>query len=226
MPTQSVLTLVDAIAEDATHIGLSTSDDGLRAQAALVRALVDELGHRHPSEKRMAALHAQLGEELARLAELVPDRSSAPGGHPAGAIEVLLVEDDESALRATASFARDLGFRCRTASNGEDALAAYDARPAAIVLSDWNMPKMSGLDLCRTIKQRDPHAYVILVTAFPDEEHLREAVRRGVDDFLSKPIDIDDLASRLRAAEHLVRAVRTLERVKDRLRARRGTPDG
>lgn len=222
MRTRSTLTLVDSIAEDATHIGLASSDDGLRAQAALVRALVDELGHHHPSETRIAALHAQLAEELGRLAELVPDGDEGGGPREVdGPIDVLVVEDDESALRATASLARELGFPCRTAASGEAALAEYDARPAAIVLSDWNMPEMSGLDLCRTIKHRDPHAYFILVTAFHDEAHLHEGVRRGVDDFLPKPVDIDELASRLRAAAHLVRAVRTLERVKDRLHARR-----
>jgi CheY-like chemotaxis protein len=221
MPTESTLTLVDAIAEDAKKIGLAASDDGLRAQAALVRALVDELGHHHPSELRTAALHAQLGEELSRLAELVPDGVTRERQlDSARPFDVLVVEDDQANLNAMASTVRDLGYTCRTANSAEDGLKEYEQQRAAIVISDWHMTGLSGLDLCRALKHRDAYAYVILVTAFYDHALLREGARMGIDDLLPKPIDVDELASRLGAAERLVRAVRVLERVRDRLHAR------
>jgi CheY-like chemotaxis protein len=218
MAMQPALTLIDAIAEGATNIGLAAPDDALRAQAALVRSLVDEVGRRHPSERQVAALHAQLGEELSRLAELVPGWSTRAGpGAAGGPIDVLIVEDDEPTLRAAAIVVRDLGYPCRTANSAEAALLEYKRRPAAIVITDLSMPGMSGLDLCRTLKDRDPHAYVILVTAFHDDARLLEGVRRSVDDFLPKPIDIEALADRLRAGERLVRGVRMVENVKGRL---------
>ena len=225
MATQSTIPLIDAIAEGAKSIGRIATDDALRAQAALVRALVDEAGRYHPSERRGAALHAQLGEELERLAQLVPggprEGLKADDRH----VDVLIVEDEESALRATAIVVRELGYPCRTATRADEALREYERRPAAIVLSDWNMPGMSGLELCRTLKSRNPQTYVILVTAFHDNMSLLEGVRRGVDDFLPKPVDIEDLADRLKAGEQLVRAVRLLESLKDRLHAQSTTPD-
>jgi CheY-like chemotaxis protein len=222
MPTQSTLKLVDAIAEDAKRIGLATSDDGLRAQVALVRALVDELGHHDPSERRTAALHAQLAEELARLGELIPDGGMHEGPDSVQPLDVLIVDDDESNLSAMAAVVREFGFACRTATSAGEGLREYERQPAAIVISDWNMAGMSGVDLCRALKRDDPHSYVILVTAFFDHAHLarlQDGASAGVDDFLPKPIDVDELEARLRAAERLVRAVRALERVKDSLHA-------
>ncbi|MGO9837781.1 MAG: two-component system response regulator [Polyangiaceae bacterium] len=223
MLVQPALTLVDALAEEASRVGASAPNNALRSQAALVRALVDEVGRHHPSDARVADLHEQLGEELSRLADL------APGGPCAGdrtrqAVDVLVVDDDDGMLKAEASIVRDLGYSCRAAAGAEEALHEYKARPAAIVLSDWDMPGSSGLDLCAALKHLDPHVYVILVTAH-ESARLLEGVRGGVDDFLPKPIDVDELSVRLRAADRLVRAVRVVDSVKKRLRMRSVRPD-
>jgi CheY-like chemotaxis protein len=217
MPTRSALTIVDAIAEETTRIRVSAPDATMRAQAAFVRALVDEVGRHHPSRPDIAPLHAQLGDELWRLARL-HDPHEAP---TAERLEVLVVDDDEPSLRAMVSIVRDLGYRCRTAGGAEEALLEFERRPAGIVLSDWNLPGMSGLDLCRELKQRDPHVYVVLVTAH-DEVSQLEGVHGGIDDFLRKPVDVDELVARLTAAEQLVRAMRVVERVRDRLQATAG----
>jgi CheY-like chemotaxis protein len=216
--SQSALTLVDALAEEATRIGLHASDDALRAQAALTRSILDEVGRRHPSERVVAALHEQLSEELSRLADLarVPAWDDASAEAP---LDVLVVDDDSAALHAIAMFVCDSGYACRTAVSADDAIDKFLQRPAAIVVSDWSMPGMSGLDLSRTLKACDPNMYFVLMTAHEDARSL-EGMRGSVDDFLSKPVDIDDLAVRLRAASRLVRAVRVVERVRDALRAR------
>ena len=217
MPTRSALTIVDAIAEETSRIGVTAVDNALRAQAAFVRAIVDEVGRYHPSDRSVAPLHAQLGEELSRLAQLVPGGGSreAPANER---VEVLIVDDDEMSLRAMSSIAHDLGHPCRTASNAEEALLEYERCPAGIVLSDWSMPGMSGLELCCELKHRNPHVYVVLVTA---HEHVGvlQGVQGGVDDFLRKPVDVDELILRLAAAERLVHAVHVVERLKSRLQA-------
>jgi CheY-like chemotaxis protein len=217
---QSTLTLVDAIAREALEIGRTASDDdALRSQAALVRALVDELQHYHPSDRRVAALHAQLGDELGRLAQIVFDRPTAErAGSRTEPLDVLVVEDEESTRHATLSVVRGLGYSCRAAANAQEALAEYERQPAAIVISDWSMPGYSGLELCRLLKKRDPHAYVILVTAFSDRARVLEGACGGVDDFLPKPIDVDELNTRLRAAEPLVRAIRVLVAARGKLK--------
>jgi CheY-like chemotaxis protein len=216
MPTRSALTIIDAIAEETTRIGVTASDSALRAQAAFVRALVDEVGRHHPSEASVAPLHAQLGDELSRLAALV--ERGAWEMPAVERVEVLIVDDDEVALRAMASVVHDLGHPCRTASDAEEALAEYERCPAGIVLSDWNLPGMSGLELCQALKQRNPHVYVVLVTAH-DKVSLLEGVHGGVDDFLRKPVDVDELVLRLTAAERLVHAVHLVEHLKNRLQA-------
>jgi DNA-binding response OmpR family regulator len=126
-------------------------------------------------------------------------------------LDVIVVEDDPSALLAITTLVRGLGYVCRAANSAEEALLLYEARPAAIVVSDWDLPGMSGTDLCRALKQRDPHAYVLLLTAFDEPGGVVDTQGRGVDDFLRKPVDIDELEARLRAAEGLVRAVQTLK---------------
>ena len=139
-------------------------------------------------------------------------------------MDVLVVDDDDGMLKAEASIVRDLGYPCRAVASAEEALQEYKRRPAAIVLSDWNMPGLSGLELCAAVKALDPYVYVILVTAH-ESARLLEGVRGGVDDFLPKPIDVNELSARLRAADRLVRAVRVVDSVKRRLRMRSVRPD-
>jgi len=225
MATQPALTLVDALAEEAARIGASAKDNLLRSQAALVRALADEVSRHHPSDQYVANLHEQLGEELSRLADLAPrgaaveDRAGA-----AQPVDVIVVDDDDGMLKAEATIVHSLGYPCRAATCAEDALRQYKERPADVVVSDWNMPGSSGLELCAALKRLDPHVYFILVTAH-ETVKLLDGVRGGVDDFVVKPVDIDDLSVRLRAAARLVRAVRLAESVRDRLRARSLRPD-
>jgi CheY-like chemotaxis protein len=213
----STLPLVDALESEARRLGLSVSNDGLRAQLAYVRALADELGRYHPAEARVAGLHDQLSGELTRLVGLVSEAGMRSRGDPRR-IDVLVVDDDPEQLRATAAVVRDLGFPVRTASSGKSAFMEFEREPAAVILSDWSMPGMSGLDLCRTLKQLDPQVYAVLLTAHDEARDLDEA-RHSVDDFLVKPVDVADIETRLRAAAKLVEAIRAVALVAEHLRA-------
>jgi CheY-like chemotaxis protein len=218
MPTRRAVTLVDALAEDATIAAKASSDDALRAQAAYVRALADEAERLHPSDSRIVGVHAQLGDELERLAGLVKSRTKqGDGGGEDAPIDVLVVEDDEATRHVTENVLRTLGYPCRTAGSAEDALALYASEPAAIVLSDWNLPAMSGLDLCVSLKQRDPQPYVILATAYHEKERQLDGMRGGADDFLRKPTDMLELEERLRAASRLIRALRAVAHLRERV---------
>jgi CheY-like chemotaxis protein len=210
MPTQSALTLVEAaVAQGAVHAGQRQPGFALPAQAAFARALIDEVERLHPENRDLAALREQLGEELTQLAQLV---KGAGGALPAevGFVDVLVVDDDDDARRAAVQALESLGYPCRTARDAEEALGEYDRRPAAIVFSDWCMPGMSGLELCAALKRRVPPPYVILATAFHDNARLLDCVRGGADDFLRKPIDLDELEARLFAGVRLIRAIGAL----------------
>jgi CheY-like chemotaxis protein len=213
MVTRSAVPLVDALADEIAGAE-STASPSVRSNAAFVRSLVDEVAHRKPSDPCVAGLHEQIGEELARLATAL--------GAPAQAdatLDVLVVDDEEASRVAMASVLKHLGHPYRIVASAEEAIAEYARKPAAIVLSDWHMPGMSGLELCATLKQKSPLSYVILATAHGENAHVLEGARVGVDDFMEKPLDVDELALRLRGAARLVHAVRSIVALKERLPA-------
>ena len=215
MPTQTVLRLVNTLARDTPHPGASS-------QAAFVRALVDEVERHHPGDSKVAPLREQLGDELAHLARLIERSVGAVPEGPAAEVrpvDVLVVDDEDHALRAAVSVLVDLGYPCRTARDAEEALVEFAREPAAIVLSDWCMPGMSGLELCAALKQRSPGVYVILTTGFHDNARLLDGARGGADDFLRKPLDLDELEARLVSASRLIQALRSVEALRDRIDA-------
>ena len=83
-----------------------------------------------------------------------------------------------------------------------------EAQPARVIVSDWLMPEMDGLDLCRRIRGQvnTEYTYFILLTSrTADHANQREAIEAGVDDFLTKPLDLQELWMRLRVAERILR---------------------
>ena len=119
------------------------------------------------------------------------------------AMKVLIVDDEhdvEPLFRQR--FRRELRsgeLALEFAFSGEEALALLDERGAdvVLVLSDINMPGMSGLDLLERIKATPPPRPVCLMTAYDDDAHRRDAAARGADGYLTKPVDFDALRARL-----------------------------
>jgi len=82
------------------------------------------------------------------------------------------------------------------AYSGEEALRLLESSIAAdvvLILSDINMPGMTGLELLRIIKERCPYLKVFMITAYGDEDNYRKAMEYGADNYLTKPIDFDGL---------------------------------
>lgn len=106
----------------------------------------------------------------------------------------VLIVDDEPTIRLVLGEALSgWGYEPVEAGTGEEALAALDAaRPAAVML-DINLPDSSGLDLLREINRRRPQTAVIMVTAETVFENAVSALRGGADDFIGKPINLDEL---------------------------------
>lgn len=121
---------------------------------------------------------------------------------PASA-KVLLVED-EAALAESISYnlLRD-GFIVVTAADGEQALERFRAERPAIVILDLMLPKLSGLDVCRTIR-RESQVPVIILTAKDAEADKVAGLELGADDYVTKPFSMRELISRVRA--HLRRS--------------------
>ena len=132
-------------------------------------------------------------------------------------VKILAVEDDAVARAVLRKALRRLGHESIEAADGEAAWALLETEPVRVVVSDWMMPRMDGLDLCRRIRQRagkDYIYFILLTSRDATEENQRAAADAGVDDFLTKPLDLPELWTRLRVAERILRyttQVRQLE---------------
>ena len=123
-------------------------------------------------------------------------------------MKVLAVEDDEVGRTVLRQALRRLGYEVIEAVDGEAAWTYLTKEPVRIVVSDWMMPGIDGLELCRRVRARtgQDYTYFILVTARDaSTQHQRIAMEAGVDDFLSKPIAVQELWMRLHVAERILR---------------------
>lgn len=134
--------------------------------------------------------------------EMAEDR--APRNAP---VRHILVVDDSRAQRRILSMtlARG-GYQVTEADSGISALALCQEMRFDIVLSDWMMPEMNGLDFCREYKAlpRDDYGYFILLTSKSEKAEIADGLDCGADDFLAKPVNPDELRARLRAGERIL----------------------
>ncbi len=118
----------------------------------------------------------------------------------------VLIVDDEPAIRwVLAEALRGWGYETVEAETGTAALAAVVTEQPAVLLLDINLPDSSGLDLAREVKRRRPQTAVILLTAETLYENAVAALRGGADDFIGKPINMEELRFALYQALELKR---------------------
>jgi DNA-binding response OmpR family regulator len=122
-------------------------------------------------------------------------------------MKVLVVDDEMISRRLLLSYVQKWGYEPTAAENGAAAWQLLEKEEFPILISDWMMPQIDGLELIRRIRARPTSAYVytILITARAQKEDLVEAMESGADDFICKPFDRDELRVRLRAGERFVR---------------------
>ncbi|MDU5835565.1 MAG: SpoIIE family protein phosphatase [Pantoea sp.] len=125
---------------------------------------------------------------------------------------VLIVDDALLYRRLLAGLLRQWGYQVFEAENGEQALALLAQETVSLVISDWEMPVMDGLTLCREIRQQmqDRYIYIIVLTARDSVEDLRVGFAAGADDFLRKPVNQVELQARLHAGERILQLEGTL----------------
>jgi phosphoserine phosphatase RsbU/P len=121
-------------------------------------------------------------------------------------MKVLIAEDDTVSSYVLAARVRKMGHEVLTAADGNDAWSIYQRERPRLVITDWMMPEMDGLELCRRIRSAEHRAYtyVILLTALSGREKYFEGMKAGADDFVTKPLEPDGLHARLRVAERVV----------------------
>jgi sigma-B regulation protein RsbU (phosphoserine phosphatase) len=127
-------------------------------------------------------------------------------------MKVLIAEDDPISAQVLQSYLEKWGHTVVAAENGAAAWRFFQNDDIALVISDWVMPEMDGLELVRRIRscQRSGYVYVILLTAKSRKEDIVRGMEAGADDFLVKPFDREELRVRLRAGERIVRLEQSL----------------
>ncbi len=123
---------------------------------------------------------------------------------------LVLVVDDEPAQRALLSYNLEAaGFRVATAADGEEALLVIAEQAPDVILLDWMLPHLSGIEVCRQIRALDAarDAAVIMVSARSDENDRVRGLETGADDYITKPYSVSELLARVRANLRRVRPV-------------------
>lgn len=134
-------------------------------------------------------------------------------------VSILVVDDDETSRLGLLRALRGIGFRCEAAADGAEAWERLSHERFDIVISDVRMPKMDGIELCRRVRARHGHeqatrGYVsfILMSGLSDRAHMFTALGAGADEYLVKPIDMEELELRLANVERIARAQKRLRR--------------
>ena len=129
-------------------------------------------------------------------------------------MRILAVDDDPLTLIRLRKILSREGKEIRTATDGEEALRiALQDRPH-MVITDWRMPKMNGLELCRILRRTSltQHIYIVMLTHCESDDELVQAFETGVDDFITKPFTPKVLEARIHSGERLIRYQKTISR--------------
>jgi DNA-binding NtrC family response regulator len=121
---------------------------------------------------------------------------------------VLIVDDEARMAEVVAAALTRAGHDCETCGSGEAALAALDARGADVVVTDWKMPGVDGMELLRRIHERRPDVPVVLLTAHGTVPAAVAAMRAGAFDYVTKPFDNDELRAAVARALEVTRLSR------------------
>ena len=133
-------------------------------------------------------------------------------------MKILMAEDEPVASKVLQRALELLGHQVVTASNGLEAWEAFDREPVRLIVSDWLMPGLDGLGLCKKVRERKktPYTYFILLTSQETgPENYDLATEAGVDDFLTKPLDRATIRMRLRVAERILKFTTEIRQLKD-----------
>jgi DNA-binding response OmpR family regulator len=128
-------------------------------------------------------------------------------------VKVLIIDDDPIARAVLEAELRALGHEPLAASGAAEAWPIVSSGGARVVVSDWMMPEVDGLEFCRRVRASGgEYVYFILLTQMTDSpENEQMAGEAGVDDFLNKPVSRHDLRLRLRVAERILEFTRKVE---------------
>jgi two-component system, cell cycle response regulator len=151
----------------------------------------------------------------------VPETENVTGVTGGASIAILLAEDDPVTRMLMTRFLKKAGYEVDAVGDGTEALEHMSRRYYPILVTDWEMPEMDGVELCKAVRnlQLDGYVYALLLTARNAKEHIIAGLEAGADDYLIKPVHEPELIARLNtgrrilALEHSLRAANERNRI-------------
>ncbi len=135
--------------------------------------------------------------------------------------KLLLVEDEPTQLLYMQRLLKQAGYAVDTAGNGEDALQKISTAQIQMLVTDWDMPGMDGVTLCRRVRelqaQLPGYLYILLLTSHGSTESLVTGLEAGADDYIRKPPNPAELLARLKAGQRVVLLEQSLREAKDKI---------
>ncbi len=116
--------------------------------------------------------------------------------------KILLVDDESTVLSVVGLWLEEAGYEIRCAEDGKQAIIAIEEECPDILITDWKMPNMDGIELCHWLRSQElpKEVYTLFLTVVSDVEKVVEALYAGANDFLSKPVNKWDLIARVQVA--------------------------
>ena len=147
-------------------------------------------------------------ESLRRTSNAGSNDGGAEGRVTSSLLKVLVADHDRTSRREIAAFIDSMGHACRTAADGFEALASHICNPFDVIVSDWELPRICGVELCRRTRELDGDSaftYFVLLTGAGDRERSRRSsIDAGADALHAKPVDLEELGARLTAADRIM----------------------
>ena len=121
-------------------------------------------------------------------------------------MKILIIDDEFVSRKKLERLIQSLGHEIDVAENGKEGLEIWENEGFRMVITDWNMPEIDGLSLCRKIRESEggQYTYIIMVTTRNATNDVVAGMDAGADDFISKPFVKEELAVRIRSGERIL----------------------
>lgn len=143
-------------------------------------------------------------------------------------MKILIIEDEQGISRFLSEGLREEGYETVTASDGQEGLTKFFSEHPDLVLLDWMLPTLNGLEVCTNIRVADNDTPILFLTAKDTVSDTIEGLRAGANDYIKKPFSFEELLERIRIhfRNHIDEEIRSLGNVKLNLSARQVFVDG
>jgi len=222
--------LIVALQEQAEELGIDREQVPEACEQALAEwsrmgKVLDIITEDLPALAELKARARSRPPQQTSLAEAAADALSdlpIPEPEPtSAALRILVVDDSPLDRKIVTARLQKEGHVVETAADGEEGLARALRWDPHLIISDWMMPRMDGLELCRSLRRAETasHVYVMMMTSNDQSEDLVTALDAGADDYIPKPINHAVLVARLRAAARVIRLQERAMRDREAIRA-------